>query len=966
MMQKEEFDYGKRKGLYQWFVFFGIIVAILIIILAISFFQALRDSQLNSIQQSLNKQVEIAGKDTQKSFDLMYEDMMFFVNNLEPWTYERTSNEELAFEKRARRIFNNHRNVLDTIVVVFPNHIVSFYFNERNNFIKVFYNNHEDIPSGNDGEILRLKNENRGVSIIATTNLVSFFNDQLSNFYLGANTDKFIWKDGTIKSYNIDKSDQEIIFEKDVQEHFTNDLSQGLKGDQIGHFYISDTKGKYQASIHYYPFQLVPLEKKFGIIFIQDISNIGFDVYVNYFYLLFGLLVVLVAVLLVLFKLIRNVQVSNIALEKSSEKIQELFRRQTLLLQESKGFVYFQNANGEMTAVGEEVMNVLGYFQKDFMANFKNYLKPDQREYIDSNFKSAIKERKQNVSIEHDMKHKNGNWVRVKIFEKLLYDENGGFNGNVGICTDIQDKFESEQKLIKSENRLRAVLNSLPDLIFIYNNEGVFLDYYVKDESLLLSPPEAVMGLNFKDIMPEPMRTDLMHAFEKTISTNKIQQIEFEFMLPIGKRIFEARVFKLDEEKIVSMARDITAEKLYEKGLQEAKNAAESANKAKSEFLANMSHEIRTPMNGLLGIVELLENTKLDEKQIEYLSVIKDSGKSLSNIINDILDYSKIESGMINLNLSQFHFKKEMERILKIFSGIIRKKKIQFTYKFGPLVPNFVQLDKEKVGQVVLNILGNALKFTPVGGKVHVEITLEFVLEENIILYFCIKDNGAGIPKDKIESLTEPFVQLDGSKTREFEGTGLGLAISKKLVELMGGELQINSKLGEGSEFIFSVFGTAISDQEDFGQFGIDDKEDRTIELSNLAERCPLKILLVEDNNTNLTFMLMLMEQLGYDVKIARNGLEALECVKSNDYDLILMDIQMPKMNGLEASRRIRQISSDRNLKIIGLSANAFREDIDDALASGMNSYLTKPVSIHDIARVFSERYDELQSKKEV
>ncbi|MFD2203382.1 PAS domain-containing hybrid sensor histidine kinase/response regulator [Shivajiella indica] len=966
MMNKEEFEYGKRKGLYQWFVFFGIIVAVLISFLAVSFFQALRDSQLNSIQQSLNKQVEIAGKDIQKSFDLMYEDMLFFVNNLEPWTYERTSNEELAFEKRARRIFNNHRDVLDTIVVVFPNHIVSFHFDDRNNFLKVFYEEKEQIPTGKDGEVLDLKNESKGVSIIATTNLDRFFNDQLSNFYLGSKNGKFIWKDGVLKRYNFENSDTKIDYEDHVLNNLSADLNLGLKGDLLGGFSASDSQERFQASIHYYPFQLVPFEKKFGIVFTQDISTIGFDVYVNYFYLLFGLLVVLVTVLLVLFKLIRNVQSSNIALEKSSEKIKELFRRQTLLLQESKGFVYFQNANGKMTAVGEEVVNVLGYSQEDFMSNFKNYHNPDQREYINSTLESAIAERNQNVSLEFDMKHKNGNWVRVKIFEKLLYDEKGNFNGNVGICTDIQYKFESEQKLVKSENRLRAVLNSLPDLIFIYNNDGVFLDYYVKDESLLLTPPESIMGLNFKDIMPEPMRTDLIQAFERTIATNKIQQIEFEFMLPIGKRIFEARVFKLDEEKIVSMARDITTQKLYEKGLQEAKNAAESANRAKSEFLANMSHEIRTPMNGLLGIVELLENTKLNQKQREYLNVIKDSGKSLSNIINDILDYSKIESGMMNLNLSKFHFKLEMQRIFKIFSGIVEKKKIQFTYKFGPLVPSLVQLDKEKVAQVVLNILGNAMKFTPQGGKVHVEISVESVLEENIILYFSIKDNGSGIPPEDIGMLTEPFVQLDGSNTREYEGTGLGLAISKKLVELMGGELQIKSKPGEGSEFIFSVFGTSISEKEDFGQFGNFEINEEEIELVNLAERCPLKILLVEDNNTNLTFMMMLMEQLGYEVEIARNGLEAIAAVKSNVYDLILMDIQMPKMNGLEATRKIRQLSMDKDLKIIGLSANAFKEDIDEALTSGMNSYLTKPVSIHDIARVFAERFKELESKKEV
>lgn len=961
----KNFEKKKYKFGYRWLIIFGITVIILVSSLAVYFFNALTDNQVESRKLVFDKQVELAGKDIQNTFSSMYDDMLFFVNNLEAWTYDSTSNEQLAFERRARRIFNNHRDLLDTVVVIFPNHIVSFHFDSRNNFSKQFHKSLDEFQFESDLDI-SLRNASRGVGILVKLNLDRFFNDQLSNFYLGPTSQKFIWINRHLQSVNLDKNEPVILLEEDLMQLLSEDITAGLKGTGDGYFNWPGSTERNKLTAHYYPFHLNPLDQMFAVVFVQDVSNVGIDVYGTYISFLLGLLLLLAIVLVILYKSIRNIQITNFTLEKNAEEIRELFRRQTLLLQESKGFIYFQEANGKMTAVSEEVNDVLGFSQEYFIHNFRSLMKEDQTAGLKKIIEQSIEIRKDSIANEFDMMKADGEWIRVKIFEKLLYDEKGNFTGNVGICTDVQDKYESEQELIKSENRLRAVLNSLPDLIFIYDREGVFRDYYVQDRSLLLAPPEETMGVNFRDFLPEPLKTDLSVAFEKAISTGEIQQIEFELPLKFGKKIFEARIFKLDEQKIVSIARDITAQKLWSKGLQEAKEAAEQANRAKSEFLANMSHEIRTPMNGLLGIVELLETTKLDKKQHEYLRVIKDSGKSLISIINDILDYSKIESGMMDLNLSVFHFKKEMERVFKIFEGIVQKKNIHFSYSFGEFIPEFVQFDKEKVAQVLLNIIGNALKFTPSGGNVHVSITVESVIEESIIVYFTVNDSGPGIPSDKIENLTQPFVQLDGSNTREFEGTGLGLAISKKLIELMGGELEINSEIGHGSEFSFGVFGTAIEKSEKLVGNGLHQQEDDDIEFEQLVEKFPMNILLVEDNDTNLTFMLMLMEQLGYRVEIARNGLEAIDLVQKKDFDLVLMDIQMPKMNGLDATRNIRMLENGKYLKIVGLSANAYKEDVDEALKSGMNDYLSKPVSIKEIAKVIMERYKELQNKKEV
>ena len=958
-------DLGFQKGFYRWFIFIGIGVIFIISFLAINFFNALKENQIASVQLALNKQAEIAGNDIQNRFGAMYEDMLFFVNNLEPWTYERTSNEQLAFEKRARRIFNNHRNILDSIVVTFPNHIVSFHFDNKDNFVQSF---HETVPEFSKEKLgaIKLKNPEKGVGIQVLSNFERFFDDQLANFYVGIETEKSIWIDGTIWKVKQDANFPEFKFPENLNDHLNQNLAAGLKGQVTGNFAKENESGTKAGTVHYYPFNLIPLDNKFGVVFSQDISKIGFDVYVTYFYLLLGLLLLLGIVLVILYKFIRNIQSSTQTIQQNASEIEELFRRQTLLLQESKGFIYFQDETREMYAVSEEVTKVLGYTQNEFIKNFKEYIRKDYQSQIKKVIESNKLKKSDSFDFEFEIQHKNGKWVRVKIFEKLFFNEDNSFKGNVGICTDIQDKFESELKLIKSENRLRAVLNSLPDVIFIYDNKGVFIDYYVKDESALMVPAEASMGKNFKDIMPEPMRTELIQAFEKTRETGNIQQIEFEMPLPIGKRIFEARIFMLDDQRVVSMARDITAQKLWEKGLQEAKEVAEKANRAKTEFLANMSHEIRTPMNGLLGIVELLENTKLDNRQKEYLRVLKDSGKSLTHIINDILEYSKIESGMLELKFSVFHVSNEIIRIFKIFSGIIDKKEIKFSYHFDPLMPGYVRLDKEKLGQILMNIVGNAIKFTPKGGNVDVRISTESFLEDTILLHFVVKDDGEGIPEGRISELTEPFVQIDGSNTREFEGTGLGLAISQKLIELMGGELEIESVLGKGSTFSFSVFGTLVSSYEETGNGNIFELDDEEVALQGMALHCPLEILLVEDNKTNLVFMKMLMEQLGYDVKVARNGLEAVELVKRNmSFDLVFMDIQMPKMNGLDATREIRKIIDRSSTMIVGLSANAFREDVENAMDSGMEHYLTKPVSIHDIAKIIKERYREKATKKE-
>lgn len=962
MVEKGKNALRSEKGFYQILLIMGIIIVLLIIFLGIAFFQVLQDNQINSSKENLDRQVELAAKQIEKTFGKFYDDIYFLASNLEPFTYRSGDQAILAFEKRARRIFNNHREVMDTLLVHFPDSTVSFHFDNRSNFVREFHGPGEKVSESDQNSISIFYPENE-IAVTAKFNLERLVNDSFSNFYMGAYGQKFVFVDSVFWAIDEQKFVGYQRLDDYSSSEIANQIRDGLKGAVEGVFIDDIEERQVEALIHHYPFKLYPLDRNFSAVFLLHKQAVTAGIFSAYFYLIAGLLLILVLVIWIMNEAVRNSQEANGTLTKRADEIKELFRRQNLLLHESRGFIYFQDSEGKMTSVGPEVANILGYTEAEFAKNFRSIISPKHTTLVQKILEDAKNDKRETVEFEIDFRTKKGKWLRVKIFERLEYDAQGNFRGNVGICTDINEKHLREQELIKSENRLRTVLNSLPDLIFIYDNEGRYQDYYVKDPSLLVAPLDGCIGKKVSDLLPADLAQKVQSSIDATFKTRKMQSIEYDVDLAVGKRIFDARFFLLDDEKLMSIARDITGKKLWEKGLEEAKKAAELASIAKSEFLANMSHEIRTPMNGLLGIIGLMEMTELDEVQKEYLQIIKHSGESLLGIIKDILDYSKIESGEMNLNPTVFHFKKEIEKCLRTFSGLVLEKKIEMTYQFESMIPEYVELDREKLNQILNNLIGNAIKFTPQDGKIRINIAGEAILDRNIMLHFEVKDSGIGIPADKIENLTKPFYQVNGSNTRETHGTGLGLAISQKLVELMGGDLQIFSELGEGSTFTFSIFAKIWKKAESLVENSNHSDPESAFDLKNMAKKYPMEILLAEDNNTNLKFMNMLMGQLGYSFAVARNGQEAVEQVIEKDFDLILMDIQMPIMDGLVAAKTIRR-DLGKDVTIVGLSAHAFQEDVDKAKNAGMDAYLTKPIQIQELAQVIRRFADKKEKTK--
>ncbi len=402
---------------------------------------------------------------------------------------------------------------------------------------------------------------------------------------------------------------------------------------------------------------------------------------------------------------------------------------------------------------------------------------------------------------------------------------------------------------------------------------------------------------------------------------------------------------------------DITEAKRTDQELRDAKVRAELASRSKSEFLANMSHEIRTPLNGMLGMLQLMGLSPLDEEQEKFVKLAIESGHSLLRVINDILDFSKIEAGKLEISAAPFSVRELLQGVVQVFQMQAESKNLQLYTSVAPLIPKVLMGDDARLRQILFNLVGNAVKFTE-KGDVSVIVDLAPQQEhgsEEVALEFIVRDTGVGIPQDFMDHIFEPFTQIDSTFTRKHQGTGLGLGIVRRLVDLMRGEISISSEPGAGTELRLSLPFTPIQGQE----------PDILHHTKNVVRQEALQVLLAEDNVVNMTAARRMLESLGHSVHCAENGNEALKALAENTFDCLLLDVQMPELDGMEVTRAIREAPPegvDSSIYIIAMTAHAMSGDKERFLKAGMDDYVAKPVDLRQLEEVLQRAMQHMAS----
>ncbi|AZZ36345.1 hypothetical protein CIK05_05920 [Bdellovibrio sp. qaytius] len=515
----------------------------------------------------------------------------------------------------------------------------------------------------------------------------------------------------------------------------------------------------------------------------------------------------------------------------------------------------------------------------------------------------------------------------------------GLLSASISQAREKTEKEAAHKAMTENEQKFRALFENSYDTIMV-SRDNIVLEVNDAFPRVFGFAKEEIIGHSLL-LVANPSETT---KIQKNISQGVELPYEVECLHKDGSALtilVTGKTITLKGENIrMATLRDVTAQKKLERALRDSETKALEVARAKSEFLANMSHEIRTPLNGVMGMVNLIGETALDSEQRKYLEMIRTSADALLTIVNDILDFSKIEAKKLNLEMIDFELKPAVEDIRQILSFAASHKGLVFECHYDQNLTKYITGDPTRLRQIILNLASNAIKFTAKGSVI---IGVKEVLRDGqkVKLKFSIQDTGIGIPAAAIKNLFQSFSQVDASTTRKYGGTGLGLSICRQLVEMMGGEIGVNSTEKVGSEFWFTITFPIVPFLKDANLVKIDFK--------NTVQK-KWRILIAEDNTVNQMIVKSMLQKPGHTLTIVANGQEAIDALNIAPYDVVLMDCQMPEMDGFEATKQIRKSAGAwKDIPIIAMTANAMAGDRERCLAAGMNDYVSKPMRVEDL-----------------
>ncbi|QNF31656.1 PAS domain S-box protein [Adhaeribacter swui] len=612
----------------------------------------------------------------------------------------------------------------------------------------------------------------------------------------------------------------------------------------------------------------------------------------------------------------------------------------TLVTENSSDFIGLHYSDGKILNYSANSKEIFDYETAELInSDPVNLIHPDDLPLIQEQRTKVLEEKQPGLLPHYRVRKKSGEYIWFETAIKWIKDEAGQFTYFISTSRDITERKKVEAALEKSEKKYRDLVSYSQAIIFTHTLDGTILTTNPIMQNILGYTELELTGLPFTDILrpkdreryQEYLRDIRQHDKIVDVITVLDKQNQPKHLLFHNIKVNEPEV----EPYIIAFAQDITERLEAEEELKRAKTKAEISAKSKEQFLANMSHEIRTPMNGIIGMASLLKKTPLDQSQQNYLRLIQESAQNLLVIINDVLDIAKIESGKLQFEEIPFNVNDILKSAQQSLIYKAEEKDILLDLKLLKLEHPIVKGDPYRLTQILINLLSNAIKFTQVG---KVELAAE-VIHESIFDYtlrVSVTDTGIGIASNKINTIFESFVQANTDTARKYGGSGLGLTICKNLVELQGGQIWVKSKPGKGTTFTFEITYAKVHQEP------VTLENTPQIDYSSLSA---CKVLLAEDNAINQFMAESILHGWGVTVDIANNGKEAMALHEQANYDLILMDIQMPVMDGVEATRLIRQMVDPvkAQIPIIALTANALKGDSEIYLQAGMDDYMSKP-----------------------